>query len=269
MYRGVVRVFEELPKPVEPKGDTFPPSSPIERELTRAIEQLREIDENLGSYRREKSTQTDPSSDGFNEWNLTNPPTGYAVPKLFVRSLAEAIEQGVITYCQLLCLPEERRAAIQFLLREVSIFMSTARHLYFEVFEVNPVWYDYVKITVFDCITANQLGCADLVPPTVRTIIHNVNIPLFESAIVTEDSVPHMPQVEVSLIKFSPTEQPENRNRLIGQSVTVPLDLFVKASSIIIILENGDEREISYRAALVRKEFVEDVEINNTQIQVG
>lgn len=258
MYRGVVRVYEETPKKQGEDDDPYPPSSPVEKELTRAIEQLRSIDDSLGSYKNIKGSQTDfPSMPG--EGNLSIPPIGYAVPRIFVRSVAEAIEQGVITYCQLLQTADERQNAFLFLLREIREFISNPRHLFFEVFETTPLWYDYVRVAVFDCVTANQLGSAELHPPVTRVIVHNVNIPFYESAMVTDDSIPHMPQVEISLVKSSSQEEGNDAKRTVGQSVIVPLDLFVKATNIIIMLENGEEREITYRAALVRKEFVEDL----------
>jgi hypothetical protein len=259
MYRGVVRVYEEVTKRGAEDGDPYPPSSPVEKELTRAVEQLRSVDDSLGSYKNGKSSQTDFPPRVYDD-NMLLPPIGYAVPRIFVRSVAEAIEQGVVTYCQLLQTPDERRNAILFMLREIREFISNPRHLYFEVFEQTPVWYDYIRIAVFDCVTANQLGSADLYPPTTRVIVHNVNIPLYESAVVTEESVPHMPQVEISLIKYSSEGDGNQKNRIVGQSVIVPLDLFVKASHVIIMLENGEEREISYRAALVRKDTVEELD---------
>lgn len=235
--------------------DPFPPSSPLEKELSRAVEQLRSLDDSFGSYKNSKSTQTDFPSTYIDE-RLMMPPIGYAVPRIFVRSVSEAIEQGVITYCQLLKTPDERRNAILFLIKEIHASLSNPRHLYFEVFEPNPIWYDYIRIAVFDCVTTSQLGSTDLHPPTTRAIVHNVNIPLYESAVVTEESVPHMPQVEISLLKYSE----EDKNRTVGQSVIVPLDLFVKTTNIIIVLENGEEREISYKAALVRKDLLDDIE---------
>lgn len=264
MYRGVVRVYEESPKmEAQSGGDPYPPSSPVEKELTRAVEQLRSLDDSLGSYKNAKASQTDfPSR--FGEESLMVPPIGYAVPRIFVRSVAEAMEQGVVTYCQLLQTSDERQNAILFLLREIKEFLSNPRHLFFEVFETAPLWYDYIQVAVFDCVTANQLGSAELHPPTTRAIVHNVNIPLYESAMVTDDSVPHMPQVEISLLKNSSQEERTDGKRTVGQSVIVPLDLFVKATNIIIMLENGEEREISYRAALVRKELVEDLDLLGT-----
>ena len=263
MYRGVARVYEESSKSEVDVGDPYPPSSPVEKELTRAVEQLRSLDDSLGSYKNVKASQTDFLYQPV-ESQMLVPPIGYAVPKIFVRSVAEAIEQGVITYCQLLQTADERQNALLFLLREIREFISNPRHLYFEVFEVSPLWYDFIRIVVFDCVTANQIGSTELHPPATRAIIQNVNIPLYESAMVTEDSVPHMPQVEISLIKSIS----DDGTRIVGQSVIVPLDLFVKATNIIIVLENGEEREISYRSALVRKEFVEEldhIEINNEQ----
>ena len=257
MYRGVVRVFDEVVTQQSSNDiDPFPPSSPLEKELTRAVEELRSVDDSFGSYKNSKSSQTDfPPS--YDDDRFMTPPIGYAVPRIFVRSAAEAIEQGVVTYCQLLKTADERRNAILFLIKEIHASISNPRHLYFEVFEPNPIWYDYARVSVFDCVTATQLGCTDLHPPTTRAIVHNVNIPLYETAVVTEESVPHMPQVEISLLKYSD----EERNRTVGQSVIVPLDLFVSASNIIIVLENGEEREISYKAALVRKELLDENDV--------
>ena len=256
MYRGVVRVFEEATSGGSPK-DPFPPASPVEKELGRVVQTLREgmdqFEQNIGTYHKQVATQTVSDT-----WFNAEAPLGYAVPRVFVRAVAEAIEQGVITYCHLLSTPDQREKGVMRVLQEVSDFIAAPRHLYFETFEAAPTWYDYAKINVFDCVTSNLLGSADLLPPVTRVIVPNVNIPLFESALVTDESVPHLPQVEISLLKFS--EKDGDKNPVVAQSVTVPLELFTKSSSIHCVLEGGEERDISYRAVLVRRPLLDEVQ---------
>ena len=251
MYRGVVRVF---PQPI-PVANTDEPASPMEREIARAVETLKEgmnrYEESLGFTRRmSKETQTESSS-----WlSPAEMPVGYAVPKVFVRSVAEAVEQGVITYCPALMSSDQRARAVLRLLNEISEYVAAPRNLYFEVFELKPKWYDFVKIAVFDCVTGNVLGYADLIPPVTKVLIPNVNIPLYETPIVTDQSVPHLAQVEISLMRFGF----DDKSRVIGQTVSVPLELFVNAGTVTLILDDGEEREISYRAQLVRNDSLID-----------
>lgn len=255
MYRGVVKVSEPLPSVVGDDSDGLPPSSPIEKEITRAIDALKnnkiepDIDP-LGTYPKLATTQT--TSDC---WQDTPMPDGYCVPRVFIRSVAEAIEQAVIVYSPLLKSVEERENGILRVLQEISVYIRTPRHLFIEIYEKNPIWYDYAQITVTDCVTAEPLGTADLFPPTTQALLPNVNIPLYESPIVTDDAVPHMPQVEVSFLT--------NDHKLVGQTVSVPLDLFVRGTAVVTSLDDGTERDISYRAALVRKEFMEEIHFPN------
>lgn len=248
MYRGVVKVSDPLPTATG--DDTLPPSSPIEREITRAVESLRSShalgDEDLGTYKKMVSVQTSNDS-----WQDAPMPMGYSVPRIFIRSVAEAIEQGVIVYSPLLKTPLDREAGIIRVLQEVSMYIRTPRHLFFEIYEANPIWYDYAKISITDCTTAETLGSADLLPPNTQTLLLNVNVPMFESPVVTEEAVPHMPQVEIFFLSSD--------HKLIGQTISVPLDLFVRGSSVATMLDDGSQRDISYRATLVRKEFIEEI----------
>ena len=243
-----------FPQPV-PVANTDEPASPMEREIARAVETLKEgmnkYEESIGlHYRKAKETQTDASS-----WlSPAEMPVGYSVPQVFVRSVAEAVEQGVITYCPALLSSDQRSRAVLRLLNEISEYVASPRNLFFEVFELNPKWYDFVKISVFDCVTGSVIGYADLIPPVCKAIIQNVNVPLYETSIVTEQSVPHLTQVEVSLMRFGL----HDKSRVVGQTVSVPLDLFVKAGTINLILDDGEEREISYKAQLVRIESLND-----------
>ena len=248
MYRGVVRIFP-VPQPVSPADE---PVLPVERELTRAVNSLKadmeKLEENLGGVAKWPAhTQTDPQ-----DWAGAGAeaPLGYAIPRVFVRSVAEAVEQAVIAYCPSLTSSAQREKAMLRLLQQVAEYATAPRHLYFETFETNPQWYDYMKITVFDHVTANILATADLIPPVSRVVLPNVNTPLYDSPVIQNDSVPHLPQVELSFLQFNQDE----RNRVIGQSVTVPLDLFVAAGNVLTVLEDGSEREVSYKSTLVRYE---------------
>ena len=260
MYRGVVRVFPPPAKAVEAAGPGE--VSPVERELARAVDDLKQgmnqLDQNIGilsSIKRSTAqVQTDDLPAATTLEAVQEAPAGYAVPKIFVRAAAEACEQAVVTYCPLLLSTPEREKGVLRLLHEIAQHMLSPRHLYFEIFEPKPTWYDYIKISVFDCITATPMGAADLVPPTLKVIIGNVNVPLFESPVVTEESVPQLPQVELTLLKFTA----EDKNRVVAQSETVPLDLFVASSNILVTLDNGVEREITYKAALVSQEVFKD-----------
>ena len=252
-------MFPPPAKPVEAAGPGE--VSPVERELVRAVDDLKQgmeqLDNSLGilsSMRRNVvSVQTDDMLTTTLQ-GVQEAPVGYSVPKNFVRAAAEACEQAVVTYCPLLVTNAEREKGVLRLMHEIAQHLLAPRHLYFEIFEPSPVWYDYVKISVFDCITAAPLGAADLVPPTVKVVIANVNVPLYESAVVTEESIPHLPQVEISLLKFAH----EDQNRVVAQSVTVPLDLFVTSNNILLTLDDGTEREISYKAALVSHDIFKD-----------
>jgi hypothetical protein len=251
MYRGVIRVFPQA----VPVANTDEPASPMEREIARAVETLKEgmnkYEESVGlSYRKSKESQTEASS-----WlSPAEMPVGYAVPQVFVRSVAEAIEQGVMTYCPALMNSDQRSRAILRLLNEISEYVSAPRNLYFEVFELKPKWYDFVRISVFDCVTGNIIGYADLIPPVSKVIIPNVNVPLYESPIVSAESVPHLAQVEVSLMRFEFDE----KSRVVGQTVSVPVELFIKAGTVSLILDDGEIRDISYKAQLVRDELLSD-----------
>lgn len=266
MYRGVVRVFDRTSpsvadlasSPVEAFSIQVAdhPASPVEKEYVRAASSLRQSidrynDQNQLTYHKHAGTQTD---DG--EMSSSALQAGYAVPKTFVRSLAEAVEQGVITYCSQIRSSQDRDKAMLRLLKEVADHVTAPRHVYFESFESRPTWYDYIRINVFDCVTSNPIGSADIIPPVTKVIIPNVKIPLFESAVVTASSVPHLPQVEISLFKFSGRD--EEKNRLVAQSLAVPLELFVTAANISLLQDGGQERDISYRAALVRHEVIPD-----------
>ena len=264
MYRGVVRVFDKRPQtvadlpssPVEGFSIDLAeqPASPVEKEFARAASSLRlsierNNEQNQLTYRKHAGVQTDEGDVLSGDLQA-----GYAVPKIFVRSLAEAVEQGVITYCSQIRSSQERERAMLRLLKEVANHVTAPRHLYFESFESKPVWYDYMRVNVFDCVTSNAIGTADIIPPVTKVIISNVKIPLFDSAVVTASSVPHLPQVEISLLKFSGKE--DEKNRLVAQSLAVPLELFVKATNISLIQDDGQERDISYRATLVRHEVI-------------
>lgn len=254
MYRGVVRVFP-VPQPVTADDE---PVAPIEKELARTLTSLKEgmekYEENMGPP-QPKSThvQTDMSS-----WAdaSTVPPVGYAVPTVFVRSAAEAIEQAVMTYCPMLKTMKQREQGMMRLLQEISEFVKAPRNLYFEIFEPKPTWYDYVRIAVIDHVTAEVIATAELIPPETKTILTNVKQPLYDTPIINENSVPHFLQVEVSFLRFSKADFTEVvTNRVVAQSVTVPLDLFVKASNVHVALEEGSEREVSYKAALIRNDL--------------
>jgi hypothetical protein len=226
----------------------------MERELTRALSALKEdmqkFEETMAPKPRNASTQTDYDNPIF---SLPEIPLGYAIPRVFVRAVAEAVEQGVVTYCPSLTTSAQRENAMIRLLHEIAEYATAPRHLHFESFETKPTWYDYLRITVFDHVTATVIATADLIPPISKAVLQNVNKPLYDSAVVSDVSVPHLPQVEISLLTFNP----DDKNRVVAQSVTVPLDLFVKASTILTVLEDGSEREISYRALLVRNDPLE------------
>lgn len=245
---------EPVPTASGDDHDFLPPSSPIEKEISRAVNSLRNNQtDDLGTYPKPAIVQT-----ASENWQETPMPLGYSVPRIFIRSVAEAIEQAVIVYSPLLRTPIDREAGIMRVLQEVSVYIRTPRHLFFEIYETNPIWYDYAKISVTDCATAESLGSADLVPPNTQTLLLNVNVPMFESPVVTDEAVPHMPQVE---IYFLTSEQ-----KLVGQTISVPLDLFVRGTSVTTLLDDGTERDISYRATLVRKEFIEEINFPTHQI---
>ncbi len=244
-----------VPQPVSAGDEPVPP---IEKELARTIDSLKEgmkqFEDNMSSPSQLKSvpTQTDTMEDWLGGNGPMDVPVGYAVPKIFVRSAAEAMEQAVITYCPALSSASQRERGMMRLLHEVADFLRSPRNLYFEIFETNPTWYDYVKILVTDHVTADLLASADLIPPETKTLLTNVNPPLYDSPIVKENSIPHFPQVELSFLRFRMADFEDPKNRVVAQSVTVPLDLFVKAGSVVVVLEDGSEREVSYKAALVR-----------------
>ncbi len=250
-----MRVFSQ-PQPVSIGDEPVPP---VEKELIRTIESLKQgmnqLDEKLGSVPvKHASTQTDAG--GWTGAPLVAP-TGYAVPKVFVRSAAEAIEQAVLTYCPMLKTTKQREDGMVRLIQDIGEYLRAPRNLYFEVFETKPTWYDYIRISVLDHVTADVMASAELIPPEVRTILPNVSRPLYDFPIVDPNSIPHFPQVEVSFLRFSKADFTEVvTNRVVAQSVTVPLDLFVQAANIAVSLEEGSEREISYKAALVRNDFV-------------
>ena len=254
MYLGVVRVFP-VPQPVSPTEEPIPP---VEKELARTLDSLKEgierFQENVGPP-PVKSVHTQTDTSAWSDMNVV-PPVGYAVPKVFVRSAAEAIEQAVITYCPMLKTVKQREQAMMRLLQEMGEFVRAPRHLFFEIYETSPAWYDYVRISVQDHVTADTIAAAELIPPETRTILANVKQPLYDTPIVKENSIPHFPQVEVSFLRFKKADFTEEvTNRVVAQSVTVPLDLFVKASNVNVKLEDGTEREVSYKAALVRNDF--------------
>jgi hypothetical protein len=249
MYRGVVRVFENDHREDDDPSKNPTSSSPVENELTRAVANLSTLNDtlkkNVHSSQTDFSREVDP---------VGKAPIGYAVPSLFVRSVAEAIEQGVITYCHFLQSSDERQNATMYLLKEIRDFICSPKHLFVQVFDPHDPWYDFIRIAVFDCVTMNQIGSANLIPPDTQATVNNVNIRLYESSIIDQESVPHMPQVELSLMKYDTDETGDpRREKVIGQSVIVPLDLFVKATEIIIVLENGGERGIFYKASLARE----------------
>ncbi len=242
---------EPLPSSSGDDNNGLPPSSPIEKEISRAVDSLRsnkppDPEDDLGTYHKEACVQTTNDN-----WQDAPMPVGYFVPRIFVRSVAEAIEQGVIVYCPLLKSPADREAGVIRVLQEVSVYIRTPRHVFFEIYEANPIWYDYARISITDCATADILGSADLLPPNTQTLILNVNVPMFESPVMTDEAVPHMPQVEVSFLT--------SEHKLVGQTISVPLDLFVRGTSVATMLDDGNERDISYRATLVRKEFMEEI----------
>ena len=244
-----MRVFP-LPQPVNAGDEPVPP---IEKELARTLETLREgikqFEDNMApSQLKSVHSQTDNSS--FDASPPPELPFGYTVPKVFVRSVAEAIEQAVVTYCPSLSTAAQREKAMMRLLHEVLDFVRSPRNLYFEIFETNPLWYDYLKIVVSDHVTADLLASADLIPPETKTLLTDVNPPLYDSPIIKENSIPHFPQVELSFLRFRVADIDE-KNRVVAQSVTVPLDLFIKAGTVLVVLEDGSEREVSFKAALV------------------
>ena len=232
------------------RSEDFPPASPIERELGKAVASLRESFGVTDKNFRESNVQTIKT-----QWiDMQTQPVGYEVPKIFVRALSEAVEQAIITYCPGLV---DRETGMLYLLNQVAEYVNAPRHLYFETFEPNPTWYDYMRITVMDCITGSPIGTADIIPPTTSVIIANVNVPLFDSTVVTADSVPHLPQVELTFLKYS--DKTEEKNPVVAQSLTVPLELFTKSSSILCHLWEVEEREVSYRAVLVRKATINEM----------
>jgi hypothetical protein len=258
MYRGVVRVFPQ-PQPVNAGDEPVPP---IEKELARTIDSLKEgmkqFEENMSgpSQLKSLSTQTELVEEWFGSNGPMDLPVGYAVPRIFVRSAAEAIEQAVITYCPGLVSASQREKGMIRLLQDIAEYVRSPRNLYFEIFEMTPTWYDYVKIVVTDHVTADLLASADLIPPETKTFLTNVNPPLYDSPIIKDDAIPHFPQVELSFLRFRIADFEDPKNRVIAQSVTVPLDLFVKAGSVLVVLEDGSEREVSYKAALVRNPHI-------------
>ena len=254
MYRGVVRVFP-TPQPVTAADEPVPP---VEKEIAKTMDSLKEgiqrFEENMGQP-RPKSTHVQTEIGSWVE-AATITPVGYAVPKVFVRSAAEAIEQAVITYCPMLKTAKQREQAMMRLLQDIGEFVRSPRNLFFEIFETAPTWYDYVRISVLDHVTADIIAAAELIPPETKTILANVKQPLYDTPIVNENSIPHFPQVEVSFLRFSKADFTEVvTNRVVAQSVTVPLDLFVKASNVHVVLEDGSEREVSYKAALIRNDL--------------
>ena len=229
------------------------PASPVEKEIARTVNSLRDsieqMEQTFGIRGKHVSTQTQSDATGMDS---TDTPFGYAVPPVFIRSVAEAVEQAVIAYCSSLTTTQQRQQAMQKLLQQVGEYIWAPRNLFVEVFETAPTWYDYVKVSVFDCVTSNVIGSADILPPSSSVIVPNVNIPLYESAIVTNESIPHLPQVEISLVKFSGSD--DVKNRVVAQSVIVPLDLFVTTGTIVLVLDDGQEREISYKAELIKSD---------------
>ena len=248
MYRGVVRVFQQ--ESSSPKSNAESPwieqPSPVERELGRAIAELRSADEEAG-----KSCIVGTQTVGEG-WFDSDYPAGYEVPSVFIRSMAEAAEVAITTYCP--SLVDDRERGVLRLLQQVADFVCTPRHLFFDNFEPTPTWYDYAQISVFDCITATQMGAAQLMPPTTRVVIPNVNVPLYESLSAKhfQESIPHMPQVEVTLYKFSIDK--ETSPIVVAQSVIVPLELFTKSQTLVCHLQSGEEREISYKALFVKNQ---------------
>ena len=224
MYRGAVRV----PPTAERESDGE--SSPIIRIMDQTANEIRR---SMGSSR---SIGTQTESDNF---TLRVPtPTGYAVPEAFIRSVCEAIGEGINVYCGRDCGEKERRNMFSKMLSDLNGYWDRKRNMRIE-FE-NLEKFKIIKINIYDLIQNNVIQNCEIIPPNKSIIIPNVDFPPYEYVLVNDVSILRVPEVEVAFYGSD--------SEVLACSEAVPLDLFIAATSIKVVWTDGEGDTVYYSA---------------------